>query len=202
MKIYTTNEIAKKVKKKNRVKKIIGAIFYPIIVVILLCAIWLVIQKIQDPEATPNLLGYKVFNVVSGSMEPTIEIGDLVIVKQPEQENIKEGDIITFIEEQGIVTHRVVEVIEEDGKIKYKTKGDNNNANDTNLVEYKNIEGIFVKNIKKIGGIITSARSSTSIIVIVLVVYLVYLIASKKSDRKDARHEKRKEFEEEIEKKG
>lgn len=193
MKIYTNEEITKKINRKNKRKKVLDLIIYPIVLILFVCCTIIVVQVIKNPGQTPNLFGYKFFNVVSGSMKPNLEIGDVVITK--EIEDINKGDIITFKQQDSIITHRVVDIINEDEKIYYQTKGDNNNSNDENLVEYKDIEGIYVYRIPKIGIIINNIQNTTTMIIIILVLYLIYKILQIKDDRKIARHEKRKELE-------
>jgi len=193
MKIYTNEEIKQKINRKNKIKKVIDFIIYPIVLILLICCIIVVLQAIKNPGQTPNLFGYKFFNVISGSMKPNLEIGDIVIIK--EIENINKGDIITFKQQDSIITHRVVDIIKEDGKIYYQTKGDKNNSNDENLVEYKDIEGIYVYRIPKIGIVINNIQNTTTMIIIILVLYLIYKILQIKDDRKVARHEKIKELE-------
>ncbi len=196
MRIYTEYEIKKKLNKKKHIAKIFKSIFYPIIIVILLSNLWLVIQKLKEPNKIPNLFGYKAFSILSGSMEPTLHIGDMIIIKETNSEELKTNDIITFMEEGSAVTHRIVEIVYEDGKISYKTKGDANNANDSELVKAENIQGKYVGKIGKIGGLITKAKNTTTLVIIVIIIYFVYSIISKRDDRRIARHEKRREFEE------
>lgn len=193
MKIYTNEEITKKLNRKNKRKKVIDFIIYPIISILLICCVIIVLQVLKNPGQTPNLFGYKFFNVISGSMKPNLEIGDIVITK--EIEDIKKGDIITFRQQNSIITHRVVDIINENEKLYYQTKGDNNNSNDEILVEYKDIEGIYACRIPKIGIVINNIQNTTSMIIIILVLYLIYKILQIKDDRKIARHEKRKELE-------
>lgn len=195
MKIYTDEDITKKLNRKSKIKKIINLIIYPIITILLICSIFIVLQVIKNPGETANLFGYKVFNIISGSMEPNLNIGDIVIIKEIKTENIEKGDIITFRQEGSAITHRVVDIVKENENTYYQTKGDNNNANDDVLVSNKDIEGIYVFRIPKLGIIISNIRNTTSIIIIVLVLYLIYKIMQIKDDRKIARHEKRKELE-------
>lgn len=195
MKIYTDEEITKKLNKKNRIKKVIDFIIYPIIAIFLMCSLLIVFQVAKNPNEMPSLFGYKMFNVVSGSMEPNLKIGDIVIVKKVEKENIKEENIITFRQGNGIVTHRVVDIIKENEDVYYRTKGDNNNANDEQLVNYKDIEGIYVFKISKVGLLINNIKNTTSIIIIVLILYFIYKLMQMKDDRKVTRHEKRKQLE-------
>ena len=121
---------------------------------IFICNLILIIQKVKQPNKVPNFLGYKVFAIVSGSMEPTLQIGDLVIVKTTKQEEIRKNDIITFSQEGYSITHRIVNIIQKDGKVYYQTKGDRNTANDEELVSYENIEGVYILKIPKIGNIV------------------------------------------------
>lgn len=71
-----------------------------------------------------NLFGYTFFEVATASMSPTIEIGDIVVVKITE--DVKENDIIVYKEENSIITHRLIEK-SDDGLI---AKGDANNSED------------------------------------------------------------------------
>src|SRR5699024_9349530 len=102
-----------------------------------------------------RLLGFDVYTVLSGSMEPTYETGSLIYVKDVDQQDLAEGDPITYlIDEDTVVTHRIVEIVpdEEDASIiRYKTKGDANNAADGSLVHYKNVLGKPVYTIPKLG---------------------------------------------------
>lgn len=102
-----------------------------------------------------RLIGLDVYTVLSGSMEPTYETGSLIYVKDVNHEELAEGDPITYLlDEDTVVTHRIIEVVpdEEDAStIRYRTKGDANNAADGSLVHYKNVIGKPVFTIPKLG---------------------------------------------------
>lgn len=195
MKIYTTEEITKKLNRKKIIKNIFKAIIYPIIILVLICNIILLVQKIITPDKIATIFGYKAFVISSGSMEPTLNIGDIVIIKETKQEQISKGNIITFRKDGYNITHRINDIIEKDGEKYYQTKGDKNTTTDMDLVKYEEIEGVYVFKIDKIGSIITYAQNTTTIIIIICVIYLIYRISAEKDDRKIARHEKRKEYE-------
>lgn len=94
--------------------------------------------------------------IVTGSMEPLIRPGDMALLhKITEADQIKRlkiGDVIQFEREDGmIVLHRVIEIVVSDGVIAYRTKGDNNNTADQELVRGQNIRGTLYKVIPKIG---------------------------------------------------
>ncbi len=86
------------------------------------------------PATVPRLLGYEVYNVVSGSMQPAIPIGSMIFVKPTDPVALKEGDIIAFQGKDSVITHRVVKNNEVEGK--FTTKGDANAEEDMNEVPY------------------------------------------------------------------
>lgn len=102
-----------------------------------------------------RLIGLQVFTVLSGSMEPTYHVGSLIYVKDVDPYELESGDVITFmLDEDTVATHRIVEVIPDETDstvVRFKTKGDANEAEDGSLVHYKNVIGSPVFNIPKLG---------------------------------------------------
>lgn len=102
-----------------------------------------------------RVVGLQVFTVLSGSMEPTYHTGSLIYVKKVDPYTIEEGQPITFmLNENTIATHRVVGIVpdEEDPTvIRFRTKGDANDAEDGGLVHYKNVIGTPVFSIPYLG---------------------------------------------------
>lgn len=98
-----------------------------------------------------GVLKYRLYAIGSNSMIPVYERGDSVIVENTKIGNIKEGYIIAFYRSGKVITHRVVSIKEEDGKYFFKTKGDNNKANDQFTVEGKNYIGLVKYRIKYLG---------------------------------------------------
>ena len=87
-------------------------------------------------------------------MMPTFGRADVVIykdLKENELYKIPNGSIIVYTLEEKNIAHRVVNIIEENGTVKYQTKGDRNNIVDENLVEVNQIKGEYVFNIKYVG---------------------------------------------------
>lgn len=189
MKIYSTEMIKKKKEKQKKIKKILKCIFYPIAIFIVICAMDIVYQKIVKKEDNVNLFGFRPYIVLSGSMEPNLQVGDLVVSKQVNEQQVEIGDIITFEDENGsTITHRVVDIIIKDGEKLYQTKGDNNNAKDTGLISIKNIKGKYTFKINKFGRIISQIITPTGVVLVLLVITIWYMNTSKKNDRKIARH--------------
>lgn len=91
------------------------------------------------------------FVIATGSMEPLIYPGDVVLVNKAEVEKLKVGDIIQYQHESIFIFHRIIEVVSDKEEVKYKTKGDNNSAVDKDLVKISDVRGKVVYTIPKIG---------------------------------------------------
>ena len=76
----------------------------------------------------------------------------------------------------------------------YKTKGDNNNAPDQNLVEYNQIQGVFLFKINNFGAILSSFLTKTGIVIIFLIVIFSYLRANSKEEKRIAREDIRRRY--------
>lgn len=102
-------------------------------------ALMVLISKVSNGE--PEVLGYQLKTVLSGSMEPGIKTGSIIAVEPSEDTTkFKENDIITYREaDNKIVTHRIIEVQQSGDHVMYTTKGDNNNAPDRNPVLSDNV---------------------------------------------------------------
>ena len=92
------------------------------------------------PAFVPKILGREVFTVVSGSMEPEIPVGSLVIIKKADPLKIQSGDVIAFRRNGVVVTHRVVENQKENHQ--FITKGDANEDVDLEPISYLDLVGL------------------------------------------------------------
>lgn len=101
--------------------------------------------------AGSRLLGLRVFNVISGSMEPTYSVGDLLYVREVDPESVRVGDPITFVlnEDLVVATHRVVDIDRENSR--FYTKGDANENPDAAPVHFNNLVGVPVFHIPLLG---------------------------------------------------
>lgn len=192
--IYTKDMIKQKMERRAQLNKRLKIIYIPIIVILLLSSLSILYQKFIQKTAYIDIFGYKTFMVLTGSMEPSIKVGDIVLIKNVSKEDIKEGDVITFAPDNTsqTVTHRVIELVQENGETFYKTKGDNNNSPDSDLVSYKNIVGKLSLKISHLGLIINSIATTGGIALITIIVIINWSHSSKKNDRILAREEIRK----------
>ncbi len=94
--------------------------------------------------------------VVTGSMEPMIYPGDVILLQQMRTEeqvrNLAAGDVIQFQRDEIRITHRIVEILDDGiGNLTFRTKGDNNSTEDSRLVHPNDIKGELVQVVPKIG---------------------------------------------------
>lgn len=114
---------------------------------ILLIGVTILVIPAKITGEQPEIFGYQLKSVLSGSMEPSIQTGSLIAIKSVKGEkisHIQEGDVITFIgEENNLITHRISDIALTDSGTVYTTKGDNNNATDSAPVLAENVVGLY-----------------------------------------------------------
>ena len=193
--LYTNQEIMKRKNIENRVNKGINIVIYSILIIIMTYNISLITQSILKPDKTPSFLGIKTYVIISGSMEPNINIGDLVVAKKIKGE-LQVGDVISYRKGHSVITHRISQKTEdENGEKIYKTKGDNNNTEDSEEIRKEDIEGKVIKVIPKIGNIMIILKNKV-VATIVVIILSIYIYKNYKKNRKlNLRHKKRMEYE-------
>ncbi len=193
--MYKIDKVQKENKRIQTIGRIISAILTIMLIPMILLNFTLIIKSFINPNEIPDIFGYKSFVIVSGSMEPTIMTGDAIIVKEVPKEEIKLKDIISFMQGETNVTHRIVEIVEEDGVKKYKTKGDNNNIEDKELVTYDQIEGKYQLKINQFGVIIEILKSKITLTILVFIVILLYCYKAETDKKRKRRKQKREKYE-------
>ena len=134
-----------------------------ICIVLLIILIYVVYLKFFLKVSNINLLGYSFFIVKTGSMEPEILSGELIIVRK--QDIYENGEIITYKENESFVTHRIITI---DDNI-YITRGDANNENDDG-VKKEDILGKVIFHSYFLGKIITDYLK------IIIIIYAVFVV--------------------------
>lgn len=185
-------------------KKIISIIVLVILFPILFVSSVILVDSYVNPNEIPAFFGWKPFIVLSGSMESEIYAGDIAVVK--EDKDYKKGDIIAFkTDDEIVITHRIVDVIEENGEVKYITKGDNNNTEDSGYVKPEQIEGIYQFNISRLGNLAMFVQTPIGVIVCLSIPLMILALLQVAETRKSKEYfeNKRKEedkMQQEIEK--
>ncbi len=180
------NAVKKNPKKVlNRISSLVmGALF----ILVMIALFSLVVQSIGGKK--PSVFGYRIYFVLTDSMEPTLNVKDIMISEvfsspQEAQDNIKAGDIITFTAEYGMqqgmtITHRVVEEAHFDenyNRYVFTTKGDNEKASVDPAVPVENVQAILVKK-SNILTRIYKFYTSTIGILSILIVPLVFIMGT------------------------
>ena len=118
----------------SKISLIIGIVLCAILVPILIINCALIVVGIVNPGKPPSLFGYTPMIVLSPSMDPLFTEGDMIIVQTVDPATVNEGDVITFFDpastSDSVLTHRVIDIFEKDGKRYAITAGDFNANND------------------------------------------------------------------------
>ena len=137
----------------------ISILMYSVLVLLIGVGVLLAVYFVDFKFKTKNLETplYGAYVIVSGSMEPLIKIKDAVLIKRVDTDKeLKQGDVVTYRATDPsyygvLITHRIVDVKEENGKKIYVTKGDHNETVDRSPIELGQIMGKVVMRIPKIG---------------------------------------------------
>ena len=169
---------------KNKINKIFGILLNVLLVlvsIIIIIGIYYIVQIKVLKNSYANLFGYTFFEVATGSMSPTINVGDVVIVHLTKE--VSENDIIVYKEGENFITHRLIK--KEEGKI--ITKGDSNNSEDK-AIEEADILGKVVKIIPQIGNwrkAILSPEVIGLIAILIILLVISFIYSSKAEGKND-----------------
>ena len=183
-------------KSKGTGRKIVNVLTTVLLVVLVAVVVMVFIARITGHS--PSIFGYHIFRVSSGSMEPELAVGDVILVKSADPADIHENDIVTYNGVEGdfagkVITHRVVEEPTNDGGIwLYQTKGDAEGSIADPKITYDQIEGKFVTKLAFLNKIYTFFLSPYGLITFIFIIIALFgyemisLVLSYKSlDEKD-----------------
>ncbi len=155
------------IKLQKIMSMIVNIIMIVVVIAIFFCMYCIFCVKVLHKDYV-NIFGYSIFEVVTGSMKNSINVGDAVLVKINDKYSV--GDIVTYKSGNDFITHRVIS--EKDGYI--ITKGDANNVND-NPIDKSLVLGKVVKIIPELG-IWKKVLLTPKVIVLVLLTLFVFSI--------------------------
>ena len=185
----------------KKLKLVLSSIVLVILAPILFFSSVILINSYTNPNKVPSFFGWKPFIVLSGSMETEIYSGDIAVVKEVNLKEINKNDIIAFKEDDIVITHRVVDIVNENGTIKYKTKGDNNNVEDNGYVLAEQVEGKYQFKVRRLGNFAMFAQTPIGMIVCLSIpaglLLLIQTIDSRgnKKEQKEAQRKLEKKIE-------
>lgn len=150
-----------------------GRVFYGLIfAVLVLVTLTLIISTFNIPG------NYKLLTVQSGSMEPNIHLGSVVITKPTE--NYKKNDIITFSEPTNpkvLVSHRIVGIDKVNGSTSYVTKGDANQNPDSEKRLKQNVVGKVIFSVPLVGYFVNFAKSKNGLLMLIIVPSILIIVS-------------------------
>ncbi len=186
---------AKETKKRpggvlvNVIGVILCLIFIPIIVV----NVVLIVKTYTDADHIPSVAGISPVICLSGSMEPTFSTGDMIFIRRVEDPAaLQVGDVICYLTGEKIaVTHKIIQVTELDGQVRYITQGDANNTPDQLAVTPDQIEGVYTGvHIPKLGSLAMFMQTTTGMIVFIICPLLILVAWDVLRRGAEARREK------------
>ena len=177
--------------------KIIKAIIF---IVLLLYVVFTIIQRVSGNQ---SIFGYRLFAVATGSMVPAYNINDVLAIKEVNHNEIKVGDDITYLGKKQdvsgkIVTHRIIDIEEKNGKKTYLTKGINNDVEDPTIGDnqiYGKVVG-KVPVVTQINHIVKNQYGFFFLIFLPLVIVIFLEIADTVTEMKQDKIEKDKKEDE------
>lgn len=139
------------------IKKIISWVIIGLLILLAIFLMYYIISsKFNDISGKKFEPKMSLYTIISTSMEPNIKVYDVVFDVKVNPNNIKEGDVITFISTSTLsdgmtITHRVIGIIDTENGRKFRVKGDNNSTPDSSLVDAKNVLGKVMFKLPQIG---------------------------------------------------
>lgn len=163
-----------KIKNESIIKKVFRIINRVLIIAMIIITSIIAIRALVYKK--DDVFGYRFFIIMSGSMEPTIDVADIVITKET-KDDLQEGDIIAFQDSNIVTVHRIVDINTEEEETSYQTKGDNNNTVDSERVKLSEVKGKFVFKISKLGKLILLINSHILIFITIIVFIIIIIVA-------------------------
>lgn len=186
---YDIEKISHKIKNKKRTKKIVKVIILISLIVLF------IINLILSIEEKKHIFGIYMFHIVSESMQPTFYKDDLAIVKSCNLEELQKGDIITFKQEDRIISHRISEITYKKGEKQFITKGDHNEVEDLEPVNLQNIYGKVVFIIPKIGKFVNYIQTISGFINVCILIVIICILVNFREKVINNRKIKRRKYE-------
>lgn len=163
----------------HKVMTVIGIVLCVILIPILVVNITLIVRSYTNPDKVPNFGSVVPLIVLTDSMYPNIQSGDLIICETLEASKVKEGDVIAFFDPAGngnaVVTHRVIEITALNGNVAWRTQGDANNVADSSLVPENNLVGRYKMRIAGAGNVAMFMQTTQGLIVCVVLPILLFV---------------------------
>jgi signal peptidase len=162
---------------RHQVGNIFGLAVSIVLLPVLIINIMLIAKSYMNTDKVPSVGGYLPLIVLTDSMYPNIQSGDLIICRTTDAASVEVGDVISFFDPDGngtsVVSHRVISITNENGTIAFHTQGDANNAADPSAVPAENLVGVYQRRLAGAGNVAMFMQTSTGLIICVVLPLLL-----------------------------
>ncbi len=187
------------------IRKILSVLSFIFLGIMVLTVIFFFVQRISGGNTT--IFGYSVYRVSSGSMEPELSVGDVILSKKIDAKTLEIGDIITYNGTEGsyagkVITHRIENIEEYDGQRLFTTKGDASPQADPVVYEGQ-ILGKMAFKVPIIGVLYSFFITPYGLIAVLLIILLAFsneFITLFRLVKRKVQYDVTREFEESVRK--
>jgi signal peptidase I, archaeal type len=183
---------------RKKIKTFIGFLICLLLLPILVLNISIIIKSVLYPEQVPTIFGVAPMVIVTDSMNAgndSIAAGDIIFAVKTDIRQLVIGDIILFKHGKGLVLHRIVSINESENGRAFVTKGDANNAQDSELVYAESIIGKYIERIPKFGHFVLFLK--TTLGMVIFIILPIFIILGYELFKKNRAYRKQKlEFDE------
>ncbi|MBE4907938.1 signal peptidase I [Bacillus luteolus] len=159
----------------KKVVKITSTVLLVFLAIMAGTVVYFVFQAKGDIEKVPSIFGYKPLTILSNSMQPAFNAGDIILINTEIEPQV--NDVITYKHPDGmLITHRAIDTVEENGKTLFVAQGDNNNVKDDVLIPREDILGIQKAIVPGAGYIAKFVSGPIGFFLLVAVPLLIVLI--------------------------
>ncbi len=163
-------------------KKVLSIVVRVLLWIIILLAALFAFTTLatRNNDNVANLAGFTPMTVLTDSMSPTFNRGDMIVIRKCDPNTLEVGDIVTFhtiIEnEYALNTHRIISVTDNNGFRNYVTKGDNNAIQDQRSIAAGDIVGKYVGRVPYLGYVMNFLSSSVGFLIVIVLPLLIFFI--------------------------
>lgn len=171
---------------------VVGTVLCAVFSFLLVCNVIIIVKGTLHPETPPTVLGVAPMVVLSGSMSGTaedhIEVGDLIFTTTPDLDSLQVGNVVAFMDDDVVVTHRIVDITaDKSGKKQFVTKGDANNTEDPAIYP-ESVIGVYRGRVPKLGDFALFLQKPLGMAVFIGVPVCAFVIGDVIRRRKQAQH--------------
>lgn len=207
----TDKKVDERTEEKTEEKSRIGAgwvislVLCIIFGVVLVLNMIIIVKGVVNPDTPPSICGVTPLVVQSGSMSGTaedhIEVGDLIFVTKADTGELEVGDVISFMKNEVVITHRIIQIdTGDDGGRLFTTKGDANNVEDDSQVTEDEVVGVYRSRIGGVGDFAMFLQKPLGMLVFIgipMCIFIIYDIVSRQREGA-SRNKKTAEMEKEL----